>query len=665
MLKSLKWKMTIPILVLVLLIIAVFARFLYGSMIATMKEQGYALTDSIALGLEGAMKAREVSEEILEKEMIAESVLLSYAAGKGATHEELKQIAERGGMDELWTTDSEGNTSITSIAPEIDFNFGSDPDGQAYEYMKLLTGEEDVIVQPAQIRTVDDLFYKFAGVGSWDPESPQIIQVARNGQMLLDLEQSIGAEFFIEQIREQLGNTILYAALVDSQGQTIISTSDEKAEAAGFTQAQFAAGQTNEAVPSAYDKTQTMNYSKALSDGTFLAVAVSNDVLSGIKSATVLAVIIASLVTGAVVLAIVSLQVSRINTVRRSLAALSAGDADLTKRIDFHSNDEIGALVGSFNKMLSNFHDIIADLKEQAVSVRRSTLAIQDAMQQSIEVTELVASESQKIKEDSETQHHNTADSSKAMEDIAKGVQHIMDSVVEIGSNASGAERDVQTGRNAIADLQKQLEIVTSTTGDSIKKMNELVALSNQISEFTLLITAISEQTNLLALNASIEAARAGENGKGFAVVAEEVRDLAEQSKQSAAKISEVASRVLQETENTAKAIHHTANEVETGTKLADEANDSFGNIITQIHHIVEQAENVSGATEEMAAGSEEAAASFHEIASVSEHAANRAVSMTGYAEDQTDNMKHIAHSVDTLLHVSEKLTESTDQYQV
>ena len=81
------------------------------------------------------------------KEMIAESVMASYIIDKGATYEDLKAIAERGGIDEIWSTDDKGNTTVTSVAPTVDFNFGADPNGQAAEYMQLLDGRAKEIVQ--------------------------------------------------------------------------------------------------------------------------------------------------------------------------------------------------------------------------------------------------------------------------------------------------------------------------------------------------------------------------------------------------------------------------------------------------------------------------------------------------------------------------------------
>ena len=131
MFKSMKWKMMIPILISVVLIIGAFATFIFKTTNDSIQQQGAALVESIRLGIEGAVLSREVSEQIMEDEMVSESVLVSWILENGGTHEDLKALAERGGMDEIWSTDELGNTTNTSIAPSVDFNFGADPDGQA------------------------------------------------------------------------------------------------------------------------------------------------------------------------------------------------------------------------------------------------------------------------------------------------------------------------------------------------------------------------------------------------------------------------------------------------------------------------------------------------------------------------------------------------------
>lgn len=128
--KSMKWKMLLEIMGIVVFIIAAFSIYVYQATYKSEKSNGEAIANSIVMGLEGAIQSREKAEEIMEKEMIAESVMASYIIDKGATYEDLRAIAERGGIDEIWSTDNKGNTTVTSVAPTVDFNFGADPNGQ-------------------------------------------------------------------------------------------------------------------------------------------------------------------------------------------------------------------------------------------------------------------------------------------------------------------------------------------------------------------------------------------------------------------------------------------------------------------------------------------------------------------------------------------------------
>src|SRR5690606_1957857 len=105
------------------------------------------------------------------------------------------------GLDEVWITDDKGQTRLTNMAPEVDFNFGADPEGQAYEFMDILSGKAKEVSQAAMIRDVDGELYKFVGVSGWN--EPAIVQVGRDGQMLLQLEEQVGVTPLIEQMAGQ------------------------------------------------------------------------------------------------------------------------------------------------------------------------------------------------------------------------------------------------------------------------------------------------------------------------------------------------------------------------------------------------------------------------------------------------------------------------------
>lgn len=659
-----KWKMMLEIMAIVVLIIGAFSVYIFQATYKSVKSNGEALASSIVMGMEGAIQSRAKAEEIMEKEMIAESVMASYIIDKGATYEDLKEIAERGGIDEIWSTDDKGNTAVTSVAPYIDFNFGSDPNGQAAEYMQLLDGRATQIVQKAQIRDVDSEFFKFVGVNSWNPATPQIIQVARHGQQLLDLEASIGSEYYINELNKYLSKTVLFAAVVNEQGEPIVATTDKNLAKIGFTKEQFTSAKNTE-FSGRYDGKRVTQYVKPLSNGTSLAIIVSNEVLSNILLGTIIASIIVVCVIFLITGFSINRQVSRILNVRNSLEDISKGEADLTKRIDVSSNDEIGQLVTSFNGMMDNFQHIMRDLKQDATQIKEATYIIHGNAHQTLDSAHNIQDESHQVAQASFGQLKNTEDSAQSMEELARSIQHISDSIAEISTISRNTEENANNGLHIMNRLQNQLEDVHQKTDLSVASMQELEKLSAMIGEFTNVITGISDQTNLLALNASIEAARAGEAGKGFAVVAEEVRKLAEESKVAADRISHVVMNVQKETTKIVSTIYTTADVLNAGHAIASEARQSFEGIHNDVQVLAEQVDLVSSSTEEIAASTEEVTATMEDVSLLAKQTSTSVDAVAQKAQNQATSMNEMTAIIDMLNGTAEKLQQSAGKYKV
>jgi methyl-accepting chemotaxis protein len=122
--------------------------------------------------------------------------------------------------------------------------------------------------------------------------------------------------------------------------------------------------------------------------------------------------------------------------------------------------------------------------------------------------------------------------------------------------------------------------------------MASIEASSRKVADITGVIEGIAFQTNILALNAAAEAARAGEQGRGFAVVATEVRSLAQRSCEAAKEIKAL--------------IGNSANEVKSGTELAQEAGTTMQAVVDSVLRVSTMIEEVSQASREQTAGIEQ-----------------------------------------------------------
>ena len=251
------------------------------------------------------------------------------------------------------------------------------------------------------------------------------------------------------------------------------------------------------------------------------------------------------------------------------------------------------------------------------------------------------------------------------MEDLARGIQDITESIMEIANIANDTEQSAEKGVKVVNNLLSELDRLYNQTNQSVARTKSLEKLSDQIGEFTNVITGISDQTNLLALNASIEAARAGEAGKGFAVVAEEVRKLAEESKVAAERISHVVTDVQRETVEIVQAIASTSTVLADGRVIANEAQAAFHNVTNGIQVISDQVDLVSSSSEEMAASTEEITASIEDVAALAKHNTKRVEAMAMDARKQSEDMKNMAEAVDSVYAISNDLDMRTSKFKL
>ncbi|HFK1452212.1 TPA: methyl-accepting chemotaxis protein [Bacillus pacificus] len=356
--------------------------------------------------------------------------------------------------------------------------------------------------------------------------------------------------------------------------------------------------------------------------------------------------------------------VKPIQQIDSKLKELSSQDGDLTARLQVNSNDEIGTIATSFNKMLENLQHIINRVQKTSVEVQNASENMLEKTNISREATIRVQSSMSNLNESIQSQASSMEESSTAMDDMAVSVQRIAESASSVTELAVVTSEQANDGSTVIQKSVSQMTTIHDAVNATSEVVERLITHTKYIDTAVQSISNIAEQTNLLALNASIEAARAGEQGKGFAVVADEVRKLAEQSKTAATDINQLLHQIQQDTETASSMMSQGRSEASEGIHVIREAGNSFTTIVEQVNKVSTQMQDISATAEEMAASAEEMNASLNNIASISTEVSSETAATAQSAEKKVVTMNEMTQTAKQMKQTVEELDQLVSHFK-
>lgn len=357
-------------------------------------------------------------------------------------------------------------------------------------------------------------------------------------------------------------------------------------------------------------------------------------------------------------------------TIRKPLVLLQndmekVAAGDLTTRTPYKANNELGHIVQSFNSMLDNLQQLIANVKMTTQEVISTTEGVLQDTNRASSISNEVVQTVLEVKTKIEGQVSSIQESSSSMEEITTGVQTVAESSAVVAEVAVTTTERINIGSEVINHSILQMNSVHDVVEETSKVINKLVTRTQQIDTALAAITNIAEQTNLLALNAAIEAARAGENGKGFAVVAAEVRDLAEQSKESAKEVNHLIKSIQKDTQDTVNVMQKGQQKAVEGKEAAYKANQTFLSIMRDIDKITSQIQEVSAATEEMSAGTEEVNASLSLVSETATDVKKETLQTVNSIQSQAVSIEQISIQSNKMKEKVEELKELVSKFNI
>ncbi|MGE5508134.1 MAG: methyl-accepting chemotaxis protein [Chitinophagales bacterium] len=345
--------------------------------------------------------------------------------------------------------------------------------------------------------------------------------------------------------------------------------------------------------------------------------------------------------------------------------AESVAQGDLTQTADVHSRDEIGAAANALNLAIENLRGLILQVSRTAEQVATSSEQLAASASETGKTTSQVASTIEQLAKGTEEQSKSAAladETTGQMMGLLRGVTERLQAMVTESNRASEL---ANSGRQSADKSVDQMTSISETVSSSAQVVKGLGERSREIGQIVDVITGIADQTNLLALNAAIEAARAGEQGRGFAVVAEEVRKLAEQSRQAAEQIAGLIREIQTETGKAVSSMEAGTKEVAAGTAVIGETGRAFQEIAAAVETVVKRIHEVTDSAVQVTQGAEQVVQAVENIANITEEAAASAEEVSAGAEEQTASVQQIAASSDALARMAQELQSEVAKFKL
>ncbi len=308
---------------------------------------------------------------------------------------------------------------------------------------------------------------------------------------------------------------------------------------------------------------------------------------------------------------------------------------DLTVTVKPVSEKDL--LGNAFAEMIGNLRTVNLEIRE-GVQVLASS------------VSEILASTTQLASVSSETAA-SVNETTSTVEEVKQTARLSAEKSRSVSEGAQKAVAVGEQGAAAVAETTAGInhtKSVMETVTESIVRMSEQ---TQAIGEIMAVVNDLAQQSNLLSVNAAIEAAKAGEHGKGFAVVAQEIRSLADQSKEATGQVRTILSDIQKATSTSVLAAEQVSKAVEGSVNQAAESGEAIRKLADSIEESAHAATQIAASNQQQFVGMDQIAQAMEAV----RQASQQHVAGTKQAEQAAYNLKELG----------EKLREMVGKYRV
>jgi len=383
-----------------------------------------------------------------------------------------------------------------------------------------------------------------------------------------------------------------------------------------------------------------------------------------IRSLTWITALAAALIAVAIG-ALVIMMIARPLVKLRNLM-LQGADGNLAVRSSIRKRrDEIGALSDSFNRMMLQMSELAHEATHSAQAVLSTASRLSDASLKTSSAAKEIAVATEEIAGGASNLAAEAERGSQLTGHIDAGMKQVMSASGIMLASAAQVERASEQGTAYMEQLLEKTGLTEAMTSSMAEKVEALKDSTASISGILEVLNQLTKQTNILSLNAAIEAARAGTAGKGFMVVADEIRKLAEQSRQSIEIVARTTDTIRHGIEETVQVLSQAYPIFREQIGSVKEANGIFISVQQQMEQFVNGLGSVTHSVAELEHSQAALSEAMLSVSSVADQSSATSEEVASLSHEQLSISEHLVSLSGELNEVSSRLKESLAQFNM
>lgn len=344
---------------------------------------------------------------------------------------------------------------------------------------------------------------------------------------------------------------------------------------------------------------------------------------------------------------------------------LKGAKGNLSVRSEHKSQDEMGQLSVGFNIMMENITGLVKKVTESAQEVLTTAKDLTGASGKTAISAREIAIATDEIAKGASSLAVEAERGNTLTDSISKQMDIVISLNGQMGVAAREVEKSSQLGTEHLNELLSKTHTTAEMTSSLSDKVDSLRQSSLSVHKVLEVMQNITQQTNILSLNATIEAARAGVAGRGFMVVADEIRQLAEQSKQSIKMVGDITNKIEQEMSETVQVLANATPLYQEQIKSVEVTSELFFSVEKKMEGFIVQLDSVTESIRNLSHAQEVLSNSMSNVSAVAEESSATSEEVASLSTEQQDISEQLVSLSNKLEDVSTELKDSLSKFRV